>query len=80
MGDNDESSIWFSKNGRQYRNKVAHGQLNSNQKEHLPTNHLIRILQSVLPIYLRSWIACSNREGLTPSKVAIDYISRYFRI
>jgi hypothetical protein len=76
MGDNDDSSLWFSKNGRKFRNNVAHGQPNSNQNELLPINHLIRILQSVIPVYVKSWISCSNREGLTPSKVTIDYLSK----
>jgi len=75
IGDKSRAAIWFNEGGRQFRNSVAHGHWDLKLEELTPLDHLLEILQAIIPVFIRSWIDLDNRVGQRPSHVLIRLIS-----
>jgi hypothetical protein len=75
IGDKSEAAIWFIEQGRQFRNNVAHGHWDFREGL-IPLDHLVEILQSIIPVFINSWINLDNRTDQRPSDVLIRRLSK----
>ena len=76
IGEKSEAAIWFNEHGRQFRHSVAHGHWDLNREGLIPRDHLVEILQAIIPAFISSWVDLDNRAGQRPSNVLIGRISK----
>lgn len=61
IGDN-EASAWFNRRARKMRNSIAHGEWNA-AKNAEDYKHLTTVLDSLLPLMLKSWLVRSENAS-----------------
>jgi hypothetical protein len=62
---------WFIENGRQYRNRVAHGEFTSDDAGE-PIEHMSRIISRLVLELIKTWNGVERRDQTYPSKALIE--------
>ncbi len=75
-GADSPAAMWFIREGRRFRNRVAHGAWIPNQEGSEPLEHLTEVLRATVPIFVRIWGSLNDRTNKTPSRALIDQVAR----
>jgi hypothetical protein len=75
--DLPEATEWFEREGRDYRNSVAHGFWNpSEEQANQPLDYLTSLLSVLLVQFLRHWSELEDRARQHPGLSFTEYATR----
>jgi hypothetical protein len=71
-----EAAKWFEDRGRPFRNSIAHGEWPGEEQNPRPMEHLIEVLQGLIPEFVQAWLKRTDRASCSPLRAFLESISK----
>ena len=77
--ENKLSAQWFSQHGRKFRNELAHGNWQASEEGLHERNHLIAIIQEIIPQFISFWISQAQQSDKRPGAMFINHLNKQLK-